>query len=96
MLCDKRFGTVEKNRKPLLLYGARQVGKTWLVRDFAKKNYRQCLELNFFTNEKLKQIFDTNISPDFLIMQLELLFNTKIETENTLLFLMKFKNLNEQ
>ena len=73
-------------RKPLLLYGARQVGKTWLVREFANKYYKQIVELNFFTNDKLKQIFSSNISPEFLIEQIELLFNVKIDAKTTLLF----------
>ncbi|MBR1604552.1 MAG: ATP-binding protein [Alphaproteobacteria bacterium] len=74
------------DRKPLLLYGARQVGKTWLVREFAKQHYKQIVELNFFTNDKLKQIFADNISPEFLIEQIELLFNVKIDPKTTLLF----------
>lgn len=74
------------DRKPLLLYGARQVGKTWLVRDFASKYYADLLELNFFTNEGLRQIFETNIDPKFIIGQLELLFNKKIDPKTTLLF----------
>ncbi|MBQ7659519.1 MAG: ATP-binding protein [Alphaproteobacteria bacterium] len=75
-----------KDRKPLLLYGARQVGKTWLVREFARQHYKQLVELNFFTNDALKQIFANNISPDFLIEQMELLFNVKIDPNTTLLF----------
>lgn len=76
----------KKDRKPLLLYGARQVGKTWLVRDFAHQNYKQFVELNFFTNPALKQIFKNNLTPKFLIEQLELLYNIKIDYQNTLLF----------
>ena len=49
------------NRKQLLLYGARQVGKTWLVRDFAASNYNDLIELNFFTDDTLKTIFDNDI-----------------------------------
>jgi len=74
------------NRKPLLLYGARQVGKTWLVRDFATTHYDNLVELNFFTNESLKNIFDKNISPQYIIKQLEIRFNTKIDPDKTLLF----------
>jgi predicted AAA+ superfamily ATPase len=36
------------HRKPLLIYGARQVGKTWLVRDFAATHYDNLIELNFW------------------------------------------------
>ena len=74
------------NRKPLLLYGARQVGKTWLVRDFAASNYDEFIELNFLTDESLKAIFAEDIRPAHIIRQLELRFNKKIDPERTLLF----------
>jgi predicted AAA+ superfamily ATPase len=73
-------------RKPLLLHGARQVGKTWLVRNFAVRHYHNIVELNFFNNDKLQDIFGSNITPGFLIRQLELLFDTKIDPPRTLLF----------
>jgi predicted AAA+ superfamily ATPase len=74
------------NRKPLMLYGARQVGKTWLVRDFAKSNYNELIELNFFTDNSLKTVFDKDISPKYIIQQLELRFGKRIDPEQTLLF----------
>ena len=74
------------NRKPLLLYGARQVGKTWLVRDFASASYTDLIELNFFTNKSLKQIFDTDITPKHIITQLEIRFGRSIDPAKTLLF----------
>ena len=74
------------NRKPLMLYGARQVGKTWLVREFASSNYDTLIELNFLTEDSLKIIFEKNISPEYIIRQLELRFNKKIDPVKTLLF----------
>lgn len=74
------------SRKPLLLYGARQVGKTWLVRDFAKSEYDDFIELNFFTDQSLKSIFGDNITPINIIQQLELRFDRKIDPARTLLF----------
>jgi predicted AAA+ superfamily ATPase len=74
------------SRRPLLVYGARQVGKTWLVRDFAASNYEKLVELNFLTDESLKDIFDADISPKYIIQQLEIRFNAKIEPSKTLLF----------
>ena len=74
------------NRKPLLLYGARQAGKTWLVRDFAAVNYDNFIELNFHTDDSLKNIFDADIRPAYIIRQLELRFNKKIDPDRTLLF----------
>ena len=74
------------NRKPLLLFGARQVGKTWLVRNFAASYYEDLIELNFFTDDSLKTIFEKDITPVRIIQQLELRFNKKISQTRTLLF----------
>ncbi|MCL2441700.1 MAG: AAA family ATPase [Treponema sp.] len=74
------------NRKPLLLFGARQVGKTWLVRDFAEANYDSYIELNFFSDDKLQKIFNKDISVEYIISQLELHFNKKINPSRTLIF----------
>jgi len=74
------------NRKPLLLFGARQVGKTWLVRNFAKTNYDDFIELNFLTDEAFKKIFNKDISPAYIIQQLEFYFNRKIDHDKTLIF----------
>jgi predicted AAA+ superfamily ATPase len=73
-------------RKPLLFSGARQVGKTWLVRDFAAKHYDNLIELNFFNDDGLKAVFNRNITPTYLIEQLEVMFNAKIDPDRTLLF----------
>ena len=74
------------SRKPLLLFGARQAGKTWLVRDFAASDYDDLIELNFFTDDSLKTIFESDITPAHIIRQLELRFNRKIKPGRTLLF----------
>ena len=74
------------NRKPLLLYGARQVGKTWIVRDFAASHYVDLMELNFYTNNSLKGIFEIDITPKRIIRQLEAMFGRRVDPEKTLLF----------
>lgn len=76
----------QDNRKPLLIKGARQVGKTWVVRNLAKKLNLEILELNFERNFKLKTLFADN-DPQKTILQLETLFNKTIHVEKTLLFL---------
>jgi len=86
ILNDLRNWKNSPNRKPLQLYGARQVGKTWIVREFAALNYNDYIELNFFTDDTLKIIFEKNIKPDHIIQQLELRFNRKIDPAQTLLF----------
>ena len=76
----------KKARKPLLLYGARQVGKTYLVKEFAKKYFKDIIYVNFETNDIIGKIIDENISPEYIIKNLEIAFNKKIDKDNTLIF----------
>ncbi len=55
------------HRKPLILQGARQVGKTWSILEFGRTHYENVAYFNFETNPKLNRTFDENISPDYLI-----------------------------
>lgn len=75
-----------KNRKPLLLYGARQVGKTYLVKDFGNKYFKDIIYVNFETNDIIGKMFNENISPEFIIKNLEIIFGKGIDKENTLIF----------
>jgi predicted AAA+ superfamily ATPase len=56
-----------KHRKPLILQGARQVGKTYSVLEFGRTHYENTVYFNFDTNPKLKQTFDEDISPEYLV-----------------------------
>lgn len=76
----------KKSRKPLLLYGARQVGKTYLVKEFAKEYFKDIIYVNFETNNIIGKIIEENISPEYIIKNLEIAFNKKIDKENTLIF----------
>jgi uncharacterized protein len=76
----------QPDRKPLVIRGARQVGKTWVVRDFAKKLGLQLLELNFEREAKARNLFVDN-DPQRTIMQLEAFFNQRINPREVLLFL---------
>ena len=73
-------------RKPLIIYGARQVGKTYLVEEFAKKNYEYCYSINFEFNEDARSIFSGNLDIRTLLMQLTTYQSTPIEEGKTLLF----------
>ncbi|MBP7281532.1 MAG: ATP-binding protein [Leptospiraceae bacterium] len=73
-------------RKPLVLRGARQVGKSFLVREFAKNEFSNFLEINFELQPELKNSFHEK-KPERILKKLELLLNRKIESENTILFL---------
>lgn len=75
-----------KNRKPLIIRGARQVGKTWLVREFGNSEFENTVEINFDRQKGLAGLFldsDMNI----ILRNLELEFDTNIVPGKTLLFL---------
>ena len=59
-----------KRNKPLIIYGARQVGKTYLVREFAKENYEYLYEINFELDKDAKDLFSGNLNIDNLFIQL--------------------------
>jgi predicted AAA+ superfamily ATPase len=77
---------VSPSRKPLLLRGARQVGKTWLVRHLAEAQGRQLIELNFENRPELTSFFTENDPPQ-IINKLSAFLKIKIEPKNALLFL---------
>lgn len=74
------------DRKPLILRGARQVGKTWLVREFAKQNNLILIEMNFEEQPRLAKLFLNNDIQQILI-EIERLFQVKVQTQPCLLFL---------
>src|SRR5215469_154792 len=78
----------EKERECLLLTGARQIGKTFIIREFAKQNYDHLVELNFLTNPELKGIFEGNLKMDTLIKKItDQMTDARFEEGKTLLFL---------
>lgn len=74
-----------KHRKPLILQGARQVGKTYSILEFGRKFYENVVYFNFETNPKLNQTFEENISPDYLIPILSHIAGKSIIKEKTLI-----------
>ena len=77
----------ENDRKPLLVYGARQVGKTYILLDFGEKNYQNVVYINLETNLSVASIFDEDITPERIIKLLEAVTGEQINPETTLLFL---------
>ena len=73
-------------RKPLILQGTRQVGKTHSVLTFGKKEYDNVVYFNFETDIRLKETFEENITPDYLIPILSRISNQTIVKEKTLIF----------
>lgn len=76
---------VSKNRKPLIIQGARQVGKTWLMKTFGAKEFEQVIYLNFESSERLKNIFSTDFNIQRIISVIEIESNKKIDSKNCLL-----------
>lgn len=74
------------DRKPLVIRGARQVGKTWLIRDLAQKSNIQLVELNFEKKPNLESLFSSN-DPKEIIENIAVYHGTPIIPKNTLLFL---------
>jgi predicted AAA+ superfamily ATPase len=73
------------HRKPLILQGARQVGKTYSVLEFGRTHYDNVAYFNFETNPKLNETFEENISPDYLIPILSHIAGQTIVKEKTLI-----------
>lgn len=74
-----------KNRKPLIIEGARQVGKTWLMKEFGNQAYSDTVYINFDSNSRMSDLFSSDLDTTRLIMGLELYVGHKINPENTLL-----------
>ena len=74
-----------EHRKPLILQGARQVGKTYSVLEFGRTHYENVAYFNFETNPKLNETFEENISPDYLIPILSHIAGQTIVREKTLI-----------
>lgn len=72
-------------RKPMVLKGARQVGKTWLMKAFGQNYYDHFVYFNFDEEDELKSIFETNKNPHRIIELLSMICGEKIEPEKTLI-----------
>jgi len=75
------------DRKPLLLQGARQTGKTWLMEEFGKNEYKKVISLNFEKQPEISAYFDGDVNPVNIIRSLEQRFTVDIEAENTLIIM---------
>jgi predicted AAA+ superfamily ATPase len=74
-----------KNRKPLIIQGARQVGKTWLMKEFGKQEFEQVVYLNFESSSRLNDLFTVDFNIERIITIIEIESNQKINPETTLL-----------
>lgn len=75
----------DEERKPMILRGARQVGKTWLMKEFGRTNYKSYVYFNFDEEDELKSIFESNKNPTRIIELLSMVAGEKILPEDTLI-----------
>ena len=68
-----------KRRKPLIIEGARQVGKTWLMKEFGRQAYADTIYINFDSNSQMAELFSFDLDTERLIMGLELYTGRKID-----------------
>ena len=73
------------SRKPLVIRGARQVGKTWLMKEFGRNYYDSFVYFNFDEEDQLKSIFETNKNPQRIVELLSLIAGEKILPGQTLI-----------
>jgi predicted AAA+ superfamily ATPase len=73
------------DRKPLIVQGARQVGKTYLIKEFGTNEYENCVYINFEETPDILSLFDNNLSADKLIERISVYSGKKIESSKTLL-----------
>lgn len=73
------------HKKPLIIEGARQVGKTWLMKEFGKTQYKQVVYINFENDLKMRNLFDMDIVPKRIIQDIGLNANLTINPKDTLI-----------
>lgn len=77
----------KSDRKPLIIRGARQVGKTWIMKEFGETEYAQILYVNFESNSRLKDLFNDNFDIPRIIMGLQIETGVSFKPDNTLIIL---------
>ena len=74
-----------KNKKPLIIRGARQVGKTWLMKEFGEKYYQNFAYINFERNTRMEQLFSGDMNIERIIQGLKLESGVNISANDTLI-----------
>lgn len=74
-----------KNRKPLIIEGARQVGKTWLMKEFGRQEYTNTVYINFDSNSRMAELFSADLDISRILRGIEIYTGKKINSEDTLI-----------
>lgn len=83
----------DPKRKPILLKGARQIGKTWAMEAFGREAFEYYAKFDFDRQPELKSVFQTSKSPERILKELSLYTDFLLLQEKRLSFLMRFKNV---
>ena len=81
------------NRKPLIIMGARQVGKTWIMKEFGKKYYEKVSYISFYNNKRMSDVFEDDFDIERIIMNLNIESGITITPEDTLIILDEIQNV---
>ncbi|MBQ5758975.1 MAG: ATP-binding protein [Schwartzia sp.] len=82
----------KKNHLPLLMYGARQIGKTYIVKEFGEQEYKNLFYVNFDKDSRLDSYLSISIEPHYVIKTIQELYGLDIEPETTLIFFDEIQN----
>ena len=75
----------KETRLPLLLLGARQVGKTYLLKEFANEFYKDFIYINFELEPQMRSLFDKDLKPERIVSEIELVYMKKVDKQHTLI-----------
>lgn len=82
----------KKNRKPLIIMGARQVGKTWLMRELGKQFYQKTAYISFYNNKRMQETFEMDYDMKRILMTMNIESGVTITPEDTLIILDEIQN----
>ena len=83
---------ISPQRKPLILYGARQVGKTWLLKEFGRTRYKKVAYFSFYNNPRLCSVFEGGLNIDRIVTSLSIEADLEITAEDTLIIFDEIQN----
>ena len=76
----------KENALPLMLIGARQTGKTYIIEKFCAENFENTVQMNFIEEDDFQSFFENSLNPETIISKIEMYFDRKIDAENTVFF----------
>ena len=75
----------KKKRKPLIIQGARQVGKTWIMKEFGLRYFKNTVYINFDNNEIMKKVFDIDFDISRIVSAIKIEYGKSFDVEDTLI-----------